>query len=261
VNPIEKELNLLNYLIGKVNIEQEIIELIRQYPNVVRAFPFLIASREHSFEVLVDVKNFIVKKYNFSVIHPTNDQIKDLASFVLQSGLAEILKDKKVKNLVDYAIGVEVGLDSNGRKNRGGTMMENIVEVYVEECCKVNHAKFMSQATTSLLKEKWGLSVTMDKSSRRIDFAINKDGRLFFVEVNFYGDGGSKLKSTATEYCEMYDRYHKQGIEFIWITDGAGWHKTKRPLREYFDKADYLVNLEMLQNGILKQIIKVNEEE
>jgi len=69
------------------------------------------------------------------------------------------------------------------------------------------------------------------------------------------GGSGSKLKSTATEYCEMYDRYNKQGIEFIWITDGAGWQSTEKPLREYFDKSDYLLNLEMLRNGILKQII------
>jgi type II restriction enzyme len=256
VNPIEQELNLLNYLIGKDNIERETFNLIKKYPDVIRAFPFLIASREKSFEILVDIKEFIVKKYNFSITQPTDEQINDLTSFVLLSGLADILKNKKVKNLVDYAVGVEVGLDSNGRKNRSGTMMENIVEVYVEECSKVNHAEFMSQATAKLIEERWGLPVTMDKSSRRIDFAVNKDNKLFFIEVNFYGDGGSKLKSTATEYCEMYDRYHKQGIEFIWITDGAGWHKTERPLREYFDKADYLMNLEMLRNGILKQIIR-----
>ncbi|MEG1763168.1 MAG: type II restriction endonuclease, partial [Bacteroidales bacterium] len=254
IKPIEKELNLLNVLVGKENIEQEIFNLIKEYPNVVKAFPFLIASRENSFDVFIDVKKFISKTYDFSNKNPTNEQIRDLSNFVLRCGLADILKNKQVKNLVDYSIGVEVGLDSNGRKNRSGTMMEGIVEVFVEEFCQRNNAHYMPQATARKIGQKWGLSVAMDKSSRIIDFAINKDNKLFLIEVNFYSGGGSKLKSTATEYCEMYDRYHKQGIEFIWITDGAGWYVTQKPLREYFDKSDYLLNLEMLRNGVLMQI-------
>jgi type II restriction enzyme len=134
-------------------------------------------------------------------------------------------------------------------------MMESIAEVFVEEYCKTNNADFIAQATVDKIQAKWTLPVAMDKSSRIIDFVINQNRKLYFIEVNFYSGSGSKLKSTATEYCEMYERYHKQGIEFIWITDGAGWHSTEKPLREYFDKADYLLNLEMLRNGILKQII------
>jgi type II restriction enzyme len=255
VNPFEKELNLLNCLIGKENIENETFNLIKQYPNVIKAFPLLIASREKSFDVLIDVKKFISKIYDFSNTAPNDEQIKDLVIFLLKSGLADILKNRQVKNLVDYTIGVEVGLDSNGRKNRSGTMMESIVEVFIEECCRTNNADFITQATAEKIKAKWDLPVAMDKSSRIIDFAINQNRKLYFIEVNFYSGGGSKLKSTATEYCEMYERYHKQGIEFIWITDGAGWHSAEKPLREYFDKADYLLNLEMLRNGILKQII------
>ena len=255
VNPIEKELNLLNYLIGKENIEEETCKLIKQYPNVIKTFPFLIASREKSFEILVDVKNFISRNYDFSNENLTDEQIKELTNFVIQSGLAEILKNKQVKNLVDYAIGVEVGLDSNGRKNRSGAMMEGIVEVFVEECCQTNYAEYIAQATSDKINNRWNLPVAMDKSSRIIDFAINKNGKLYFIEVNFYSGGGSKLKSTATEYCEMYERYNKQGIKFIWVTDGAGWHSTENPLREYFDKSDYLLNLEMLREGILKKII------
>ena len=255
VKPIEKELNLLNYLIGKENIEHETALLIKQYPRVIKAFPYLIACRDKSFDVLIDVKQFISKRFDFSLKTPTDDQINDLASFVLQAGLADILRNKQVKNLVDYAIGVEVGLDSNGRKNRGGTMMEDIVEVFVDEYCQQSGAEYLAQATAAKIKAKWGIQIEVDKSSRIIDFAINKNGKLYLAEVNFYSGGGSKLKSTATEYCEMYNRYHRQGIEFIWVTDGAGWKSTLKPLREYFDKSDYLVNLEMLRNGILEKII------
>lgn len=255
IQPIEKELHLLNYLIGKDNIEKETALLIKQYPSVIKAFPFLIASRDKSFEVLIEVKEFFSKRYDFSIKTPTDEQINDLASFVTQSGLAAIIQNKQVKNLVDYVIGVEVGLDSNGRKNRGGTMMESIVEVFINEYCYQNNSEYLAQATAAKIKAQWGIQIEVDKSSRIIDFAINKNGRLYLIEVNFYSGGGSKLKSTATEYCEMYNRYCRQDIVFIWVTDGAGWRSTLKPLREYFDKSDYLVNLEMLRANILQKLI------
>lgn len=256
VKPIEKELNLLNYLIGKDNIEYELCQIIKQYPSVIKSFPFLIACREKSFDVLIDTKKLISKRYDFSTTNLSDVHIKDLADFVVKSGFADILQNRQIKNLVDYAVGVEVGLDSNGRKNRGGKMMENIVEVIVDDLCVKSGAEYISQATADRILKKWNVAVEMDKSSRIIDFAVYQSGKLYLIEVNFYSGGGSKLKSTATEYIEMYDRWHKQGFEFIWVTDGAGWKSTLKPLREYFDKSDYLLNLEMLQNGIFEEVIK-----
>jgi type II restriction enzyme len=255
LKPIEKELNLLNYLIGKEDIKKELKKLIKEYPSVIKAFPFLIACRDKSFDVLIDVKEFISKRFDFTVSTPTDQQIDDLCEFVINSGLAEIIQNKQVKNLVDYTIGVEVGLDSNGRKNRGGTMMENVVEVFVEEVCQLTGAQYIAQASASKIKQKWGMEIEMDESSRIIDFVINVSGKLYFIEANFYSGVGSKLKSTAAEYIEMYYRWRRQNIEFIWVTDGAGWKSTINPLREYFDKGDYLLNLEMLRLGILEKII------
>lgn len=128
IQPIEKELNLLNFLIGKEDIETETFNLIKQYPQVIKAFPTLIAVREKSIDILIDTKKFIYKNYSFTKGNLTDEECKELAYFVVNSGIGEILKDKKVKNLVDYATGIEVGLDSNGRKNRGGTLMETLVE-------------------------------------------------------------------------------------------------------------------------------------
>jgi type II restriction enzyme len=256
IKPIEKELNLLNFLIGKEDLETEAFNLIKQYPQVVKAFPTLIAVREKSIDILTDTKNFIYKNYSFSKAKLTDQECNELASFVVNSGIGEILKDEKVKNLVDYATGVEVGLDSNGRKNRGGTLMESLVEEFVSDTSQNLGIQYMAQATAKKIKEHWNIDVVVDKSSRQLDFAINKNGKLFFIECNFYGGGGSKLKSTATEYIEMNRYWNKQGIEFIWITDGAGWKSTLKPLREYFDKADYLLNLEMLKEDVLKLIIE-----
>lgn len=255
VEPIEKELNLLNFLIGKEEIELEAYKLIKEYPQVIKAFPTLIAIREKSIDILIDTKNFIYKKYSFTKGKLNDEECKELAFFVMNSGIGEILKDKKVKNLVDYATGVEVGLDSNGRKNRGGTLMENLVEEFVSDTCENLGLQYLAQATSKKIKDKWGLDVKVDKSSRQLDFAINNNGKLYFIECNFYGGGGSKLKSTATEYIEMNRYWNKQGVDFIWITDGAGWKSTLRPLREYFDKSDYLLNLEMLKEQILEKII------
>lgn len=251
ITPIEKELNLLNVLIGKTDIEKEAYLLIKEYPQVIKAFPTLIAIREKSIDILIDTKNFIYKNYSFSKGHLTDEECKELAHFVVNSGIGDILKDKKVKNLVDYATGVEVGLDSNGRKNRGGTLMEGLVEEFVSDACQNLGLQYMAQANAKKIKEQWNIDVIVDKSSRNLDFAINKKGKLFFIECNFYGGGGSKLKSTATEYIKMNEYWNDQGIEFIWVTDGAGWQSTLKPLREYFDKADYLLNLEMLRQNIL----------
>jgi len=255
IKPIEKELNLLNYLIGKQDLYNETVDLLLKYPETIKAIPLLLGIREKSLEVLIDTRKFIYRNFDFLNKNYSEDEIKTFADFILKSGLGELLQDKKIKNLVDYATGVEVGLDSNGRKNRGGTLMENLVDEFIRDTCNELQIEYMPQATAKKIKKKWNIEIEVDKSSRIIDFAINNNGKLYFVEVNFYGGGGSKLKSTATEYIKMNEYWNKQGIVFIWITDGAGWKSTLKPLREYFDKADYLLNLEMLRNGILKKIL------
>lgn len=255
VKKVEKELNILNYLIGKEDIFNESYNLLKEYPQIAKAFPYLIAAREKSIDVLIDTKQFIYRRFEFSKKSLTDSECKELAHFIVNSGIIHILKDKKIKNLVDYVTGIEVGLDSNGRKNRGGTLMESLVEDFVAEACHKLNISYMAQATASKIKRDWNITVAVDKSSRQLDFAINNNGNLFFIECNFYGGGGSKLKSTATEYIQMNQYWNDQNIVFIWITDGAGWQSTLRPLREYFDKANFLLNLEMLKNQVLEQIL------
>ena len=206
-----------------VKVDQEVFELIKEYPQVIKAFPFLIAYRDTQVSMLTDVTEFLYKDYDFKSRQLSNEECKDLATFFIKSGLKDLVKDKKVKNLVDYVTGVEVGLDSNGRKNRGGTMMENIVETFVKKACDELGLQYMSQANAKKIKTQWGIEIKVDKSSRNLDFAINKNGKLYFIECNFYGGGGSKLKSTATEYVKMNEYWNAQNITFIWVTDGAGW--------------------------------------
>lgn len=262
VVPYEKELNLLNVLIGKEDIEKELTDLILEYPKVVNAIPLLLAIRfrrkkDQKINILIDPENFKYELFDLSLSNPDEVEAQKIAIFFNRSGLGELVRDKRVKSLVDYATGVEVGLDSNGRKNRGGHQMENLVEAYIQSACNELNLEYIKEATAKKIKSKWNIDLSVDRSSRRIDYVINKNGKLYFFEVNFYSGGGSKLKSTATEYTRMNDFWNAQDIEFIWVTDGAGWIKTQNPLREYFDRAEYLVNLEMLKNGVITEILKV----
>jgi type II restriction enzyme len=115
---------------------------------------------------------------------------------------------------------------------------------------------YIAQANSNKLRKRWNINVDFGETSRNIDFAVNCDGRLYFIETNFYGGGGSKLKSTAGEYIYMSEYWNSQGIKFIWITDGLGWKSTLKALREYFDRAEYLLNLELIKKGALNIILK-----
>ncbi len=261
VGKYEKEFNILNYLIGKENLSIELTNLILEYPNIIDAIPTLLAIRfkkkcEQKFYILENPEKFEYEYFDFTVENPTKKEAQNMSDFFINSGLGILVSDKRIKNFVDYATGVEVGLDSNGRKNRGGHQMENLVESYIQEVCEELNIEYLKEANAKTIKDKWGIQIKVDKSSRRIDYVINKNGKLYFFEVNFYGGGGSKLKSTATEYVKMNEYWNAQGINFIWVTDGAGWLSTLKPLREYFDKAEYLLNLEMLKSSILQIILK-----
>ena len=261
IKPYEVELNILNVLIGKEDIKEELTNLILQYPKVVNVIPLLLAIRfrnkkEQKINIVSNLKTFEYDHFDLSIKVPNKEEAESIATFFVNCGLGALVSDKKVKNLVDYATGVEVGLDSNGRKNRGGHQMENAVEFYINEVCQELNLSYIKEANASAIKNAWNIDLAVDKSSRRLDYVINNNGKLVFFEVNFYNGGGSKLKSTATEYVKMNEYWNNQNIDFVWITDGAGWLSAILPLREYFDKGEYLLNLEMLKNGILKKIIE-----
>lgn len=249
---IEYELNLLNGLIGKENIEQEAAVLFSRYPAVIKAIPILMACREMELSLLMDYKNgFKHEIFNFS-----HEMTADKAlEFIKSSSLLSLFSDRKIKSIPDYVIGVEAGLDSNGRKNRGGTAMELIVEFFIAEICKKNNWEWLSQATKKKVADKWNKTITVEKSERKIDFVVFANSKLFLIESNFYGGGGSKLKSTAGEYKSDFRRWKSDGHQFIWITDGAGWKKAHKPLRETFDETDYVLNLDMVEHGILEAIL------
>ncbi len=187
----------------------------------------------------------------------TGDLKEELITFFNESGLKGIFQDKSIKNLVDYVFGVEVGMDTNARKNRTGKVMEQIVQRILNDTIKNQEIEIIPQATQEKVKTRWNKTIIMDKTKRRFDFAVfnKKKNELFVIEVNFYNVGGSKLKSTAGEYKGLFDFLKEQNVELIWITDGFGWKSTSRALYETFSHNHFLLNLELIKQGALKEIL------
>jgi type II restriction enzyme len=257
---IELALNNLNYLIGKDDFDKEFKFLLKENPSIAKVIPALVVrdgSNKKKFKILVDFQNkkLVYEDYDFSKNDISDGDIEKYLHFVQETGLKHLITNKKIKNLVDYMIGVEAGLDSNGRKNRGGHAMENIVEVFIKDVCEKNNFKYLKEANSEKIKNELGYDVPVDKSSRRYDFVIDNGKELFIIETNFYGGGGSKLKSTAGEYRNLSDVLNGK-YKFFWITDGIGWKTTAKPLRETFNHNSYLFNLTMLEKGILEFLIK-----
>jgi hypothetical protein len=250
---LEITLNKLNYLLGKENLKDEFKKLYNSNPDIVKALPVLLAVRENKLEIFD--KN--TKNSEFFDFSGSDKSPNKYYEFLERSGLARLFQKDGVKNLVDYVMGVEVGLDSNGRKNRGGSLMEEIVESFIRDLCNKNKFEYLPQARATAIKNKWGIDIKVDKSERSFDFAVfnpkNKKIKLF--EVNFYNGGGSKLKAVCGEFKSLYTELKRQDIDFIWITDGLGWFTTKRPLEETYNHNEYVFNLNMLEAGILDGLI------
>ncbi len=256
----ELELNTLNYLIGKDDIYNEALELFNKQPSLLKAIPSLIASRDKALDILsIDADdNMSFDNLDFAIID--EDRIVDYTNFVDATGLLDFLQKKANRSLVDYVYGVEAGLDSNARKNRSGTTMEGILERTVARVCKEYGLEFKAQATAPFIKDNWGIEVPVDKSERRFDVAVfSKDKhKLWLIETNYYGGGGSKLKAVAGEFTELSQFVTKttDDVNFVWVTDGQGWKTAHLPLEEAFGHITHVFNLDMLKQGYLYDLFR-----
>ena len=258
LSDLEIDLNTLNYLVGKENIEDEFKTLLQRQNSLARIVPLLLACRETEFSILTDFASGNLKYENFSFQVRTalsNDDIEKACRFAKETGLLELFRSRRLRSVPDYVLGVEVGLDSNGRKNRSGASMEDVIEGLLIPICDRHNLSVMKQATSDKVKEQWNLQLKVDKSSRRFDFAVKRAKTLFLIETNYYSGGGSKLKATAGEYRSLNDFIVGQGHTFIWITDGQGWKSTLRPLQETFDLIDFTLNIRMILDGILEHVL------
>lgn len=257
VSNLNTELNILNSLIGSSNIENDFLSICKKYPEVKNALPILIAVRKKQLKdlpILISQSQLEVLDIK-ELFEEENTDYDNLVKFFRKSGLMEIFQDKRIKNLVDYVTGIEVGMDTNGRKNRTGILMEALVEEEIKNICIKNNYEYGTQMTAQKVKEIWGKEVPTDKARRRFDFVVNTGKELVLFEVNFYRGGGSKLKATAGEYIGLEEILKDSNLKFIWITDGLGWLTAATYLEEAFIKNDYIFTLKMIKDGVLEEVL------
>ena len=254
VESIKVELNILNSLIGSRNIENEFKQLLKEYPKTLKVVPILLAKREKEIKITDAEGEFL---FNFN---KPNYTIEEYTKFMRETGLFDLLEKHIINNLVDYVTGVEVGMDTNGRKNRTGDAMEDLVESYLVKYGLVKGVSYFKEMTKSEIEEKFNLDLNCfsnrGKTEKRFDFVLYVNNHVYACECNFYGSSGSKLNETARSYKNLaIESKQVEGFTFVWFTDGVGWNTAKHNLEETFDVLDTIYNLKDLDEGALEKLL------
>lgn len=267
-NVAEYELYLttLNYLVGKRDIQEAATFLFTKQPELLKAVPLLLASRESELSVLTMQEGSTdLSYYDLDFGNPDISKLSDYMKFMNDSGILEFISEDVHQSLVDYVSGIEVGLDSNGRKNRSGTMNEDILELNLKRVTQNTGWEYATQATGKMILAKWAIEVpevlqSGAKGGRRYDGAIFNPERneVTIIETNYYGGGGSKLKAVSGEFSSIYATSLKNAahVNFAWISDGLGWDTAKNPMREAFDVIPTIFNLKMVSDGYLHDLVQ-----
>ena len=228
VDNIKVELNILNSLIGSNNIETDFENLINKYPETLKCIPLLLAVRSNEIYAIDGDGDYT---YNFK--NPN-------------------LSVEKYK---------ETGLDSNGRKNRGGHLMENLVESFIQKSGFVKDESYFKEMYIHQITDKWGVDLSaisnQGKTEKRFDFVVKTPNMIYGIETNFYGSGGSKLNETARSYKTLaLETDTIDGFTFVWFTDGKGWTSARHNLEETFDVMEHVYNINDMENGIITEVFK-----
>lgn len=253
VDNVKIELNILNSLIGSKNIEHDFEKLLADYPQVLKSIPILLAVRGREIYAIDGDGEYL---FNF---YRPNYTTKEYIMFMKKTGLFDLIANHVINNLVDYVTGVEVGLDSNARKNRGGHLMENLVEDYLAKSGLVKGETYFKEMKLSAIEKKWNIDLSgisnQGKAEKRFDFVVKKGKTIYGIETNFYTAGGSKLNETARSYKTIaLEAKDIDGFAFVWFTDGMGWKDARHNLEETFDVLDNMYCIADLENGIIAKL-------
>lgn len=252
VDEIRVELNIMNSLLGSDDVENDFVRLAMRYPEILRCVPILVAVRREKIYAQ-DADG------GFEYVFNEETDIDSAVMFMTKSGLFDMLEKGITHDLVDYVLGVEVGLDSNARKNRGGHLMEDYVESFIQDAGFVKDATYFKEMYTSEIEKRWDLdlaTLTNDgTTSKRFDFVLDTGGTVFGIETNFYASSGSKLNETARSYKELaLEARDIEGFDFVWITDGIGWQSARGNLLEARDAGTVVYNLVEVEDGALGEL-------
>ena len=253
-------------------IKNKFRELLVKLPSVVEVFPFLFALAKTERESVI--KNESLKIIgneidgdDFGTFNFNGDTFKECCDFdvidtyydfFVKMGLKSLFQNLLEKSVWDYITGVLVGMDSNGRKNRGGKAFELACEPLISRVCAKYDLLLLSQKKFKYLK-KFGVNISDDEENRKADFIIvnKKYTKCLNIEVNFYNGGGSKPEEIIDAYIRRQDDLGKIGIKFALITDGNCWRGTTNQLAKGFKYLKYLMNYNLAKSGMLEEMIKI----
>lgn len=239
VEKISIKLNQLNYLLGKENLKQAIHDLFQENPKTFDVLDILIAVRKNKRAKTFNNDGDIVLLDSY-FLSP-----EKIFEYMSETGLAEVFQNKDITNLVDYVFGIEVGLDSNARKNRGGDNMAIAVATILD----ASKIPYDTEVANTIFPEILSLGVDV----KRFDFVIKSNVKTYLIETNFYNSGGSKPNEVARAYSVLAPKINQYpDFEFVWITDGQGWLSAKNKLEEAFNIIPSVYNLTTLDNFIAK---------
>lgn len=245
--------NLHNLISLAIVIESLIFDIIQNLVLTKKA------KREKEIKIIDSKETYV---FNFIKMNYSVDQY---ALFMKNCGLFDLLQNHIINNLVDYVLGVEVGMDTNGRKNRTGDAMEDLVESYLIRAGLEKDKTYFKELNKSEVEKKFGLDLSaisnQDKTEKRFDFVFKGSfGELYACECNFYSGGGSKLNETARSYKTLaLESKNISGFTFIWFTDGIGWNSARHNLEETCDVLDTVYNIQDLENGAIEKLLNIEE--
>jgi len=257
VDNIKVELNILNSLIGSRNIEADFENLMRKYPEVLKCIPLLLAVRANEI-YCQDENGGHLFQFDFGKYPPNSHaHYERYKYFMRETGLFDLLENHIVNNLV----GVETGLDSNGRKNRGGHLMEDLVESFIQKAGFVKGVNYFKEMYIHQITDKWNIDLSaisnQGKMEKRFDFVVKTPNMIYGIETNFYGSGGSKLNETARSYKTLaWETEEIDGFTFVWFIDGKGWTSARNNLEETFDVMQHIYNIKDLEDGVISEVFK-----
>ena len=259
IDKIRIELNIMNSLIGSKNIKADFKDLMKKYPEVMKCIPLLLAVRASEI-YCQDENGGWLYQFDFGKYPPNSHAHYERYSYFMeQTGLFNLLENHIINSLIDYATGVETGLDSNGRKNRGGHLMEDLVESFIKKAQFEKEKNYFKEMYIHEITDRWGIDLpaisNQGKAEKRFDFVVKTDNMIYGIETNFYGSGGSKLNETARSYKTLaLEADTIDEFTFVWFTDGKGWKSARNNLEETCDVLQHVYNIQDLEDGIMERI-------
>ena len=245
MNKIQMDLNALNYILGN-SVEETMNKIDHLWESNKECFKTLLlilAIKENKMLVVEDGIDVEILEFI-----KTKEGVKNLLN---KTNMISLLSNGSIKNLVDYCYGIEVGMDTNARKNRGGSKIESYIESELQKIFK--DRKEITINTQSIVLKNGEIELLDNK---RFDLVIKNinTNKIILIEISWFNAGGSKINSNAKEYNEYNEQIKKiDNLKFIWLADGKGMTSIKKNLEKFIDN-DFIYNHDQFLTEIKKLI-------